>query len=390
MKLTFVNDSPGPTKDMWFVYYGLDPANNDRPSRLADTTGRVVPNAPSAQPTDALAIPVPSTAFTFPMLNAARMYISSGGPLLLQVDAAGNPIPPSAAQPGDPNYSTPWDFFEITYIPVGTDGLFNFNLSNVQSANLAMGFLVSGADPSTKQPVNYSRGWLPGGYSKFLAALGSNSDFSKLILPGTQRVLAPGTAITAFAQKVIPSPLFDEGYLKSYIDKVWAMFETTDLTFIGDPPPNSNQFVTWTGRVKNGQFTFTTNDLPNRVSNIVLNPPSTSDLFENNFLFCASGCGGASPPLQQNYANQLFGTLCAAFNRSMMLKTTTLANAANAAWCQADEFYQDPITNHYSKQIHANCVDGLAYAFQSDDHCNVSSFVSVLNPAQLTITFVAQ
>ena len=138
---------------------------------------------------------------------------------------------------GIPNYNTPWDFFETTYIPDGTNGSFNFNLSNVQSANLPMGFHVSGAEPSTKQPVEYSRGWVPGGYSKFLAALGSNKDFSKLILPGTQRVLAPGTAITAFAQKVMPSALFDSDYLKSCIDKVWAKFETTDLTFVGDPPP---------------------------------------------------------------------------------------------------------------------------------------------------------
>ena len=148
--------------------------------------------------------------------------------------------------------------------------------------------------------------------------------------------------------------------------------------------------MTWTGRVKNGQFTFTTNDLPNRVSNIVLNPPTTSDLFENNFLFCASGRGDPGS-LQENYALQLFGTLCAAFNRSMMLKTTTLANAPNSAWCKATaEFYQDPITNHYAMQIHANSVDRLAYAFQSDDHCNLSTFVAVSNPTQLTITFVAE
>jgi hypothetical protein len=79
--------------------------------------------------------------------------------------------------------------------------------------------------------------------------------------------------------------------------------------------------------------------------------------------------------------------LCAAFNRSVMLTTTTLANAPNSEWCQAKEnFYQDPTTNHYSKTIHANAIDGLAYAFQSDDHCDVSSYVSLINPSVLTIT----
>jgi hypothetical protein len=369
----------------WFVYYGLDSANSNQPVH-ADATGGIVANVPSAKPTTALAYPVPSGPITFPMLSAARLYVSIGEPVLFTVDSAGNPIPPRAADPTDANYQTRWDFFEVTYIPLtGTDGLFNFNLSNVQSANLPLSFGVSGADPSTKKPVEYSRGWLSGGYNDFLSSLGANPDFRQLVLSGTQRVLAPGTAIQAFEQKVIPAPLMDGDYLKAYIERVWAKFAGVDLTFVGDPPPNSNTYVTWTGRVRNGQFTFTTNDLPNLVP-IVLNSPSTSDLFENNFLFCASG-RGAPGSLQEDYALQLFGTLCAAFNRSVMLTTTTLANAPNCEWCQAKEnFYQDPTTNHYSKAIHANAIDGLAYAFQSDDHCDVSSYVSLINPSLLTIT----
>jgi hypothetical protein len=31
-------------------------------------------------------------------------------------------------------------------------------------------------------------------------------------------------------------------------------------------------------------------------------------------------------------------------------------------------------------------IEGLAYAFQSDDHCDVSSYVSVINPSGLTIS----
>lgn len=74
----------------------------------------------------------------------------------------------------------------------------------------------------------------------------------------------------------------------------------------------------------------------------------------------------------------------------MMLRTKTLANAPNSAWCNAEEFYQEGITNHYAKQIHPNSVERLAHAFQSDDHCNASNFVAVSNPTQLTITFIAK
>lgn len=380
MQIQFNNSS----SKIWFTYYGLDPANSNKPAH-ADASGKLVANAPSEKPTADLSNPAPSGPIDFPMLSAARLYISIGEPLLFTVDPAGHPIPPRPADSTDPNYKTQWDFFETTYVPLaGTDGLFNLNLSNVQSANLPLSFQVSGADPSTKNPVDYSRGWLPGGYQKFLSYLGANPDFRNLVLPGTQRVLAPGTAITAFVQKVISTPLIDADYLKGYIEKVWTKFAGVDLTFVGDPPPESNTFVNWTGRVKSGQFTFTTTDLPN-LDPIVLNPPTTSDLFENNFLFCASGGGPA--PLQENYALQLFGTLCAAFNRSMMLTTTTLANTSDCEWCRAKEnFYQDPTTNHYSRAIHANGIDGLAYAFQSDDHCDESSYISLVNPSVLTIT----
>jgi hypothetical protein len=373
--------------DVWFAYYGLDPRNNNRPAH-ADAAGNPVPNVPTTQPTDAITHPVPSGPIPFPMLNAGRLYISRGKPVLFPVDPAGNPIPPRPADPTDPNYETPWDFFEVTYIPLGSDGLFNFNLSNVQSANLPLGFHVAGTEPSTRKPVDYKRGWISGGYDKFLADFRSNPDFHGLVLPTSQRVLAPGTAVTAYEQKVISSPLFAADYFAAYVGQVWNKFEGVDLTFVGDPPPNSGDFVTWRGRVSGGQFIFTTTDLPGLVP-IVLNPPSTSDLLENNFLFCASG-GGTPGSLQQDYALQLFGTLCAAFNRSMMLTTTTLANSSNCAWCKnVQEFYQVPVTNHYARGIHANTLDGLAYAFQSDDHCDVSSYVSLINPPTLALTLSA-
>jgi len=380
VQVKFVNAS----NDTWFAYYGLDPANG-KPLYL-DATGKLVPSVPSAKPTNALAIKVTSAPLDLPMLNAARLYVSTGGPLLFAVGLDGRPLPPQAPDPTDANYHAPWDFFEITCVPSGSDWLFNVNLSSLQSTNLPLSFHVAGTEPSTRQPIEYSRGWLPGGYSKFLADLRANPDFSKLILPDTQRVLAPGTAITAYKQHVIQNPLMDSDYLKAYIEQVWTKFEGTDLTFVGDPPPGHNTFVTWTGRVQNnGKFKFTTSDWPN-LEPIVLNVPTTQELFENN-TFCDSGCGEPLS-LQQNYANQLLGTLYAAFNRSVMLTTTELANAANSAWCMAKEkFYQDPTTNHYSKSIHANTVEGLAYAIQSDDHCNQSSFVSVLNPDLFTITF---
>src|SRR5215471_16599912 len=113
---------------VWFAYYGLDPANENEPAH-ADAAGKIVANVPSSAPTAALAHPAPSGPLPFPMLTAARLYISLGKPVLFTVDSAGNPIPPSAADPTDPNSQPHWDFFEVTYIPlIEPEGLFNFNL----------------------------------------------------------------------------------------------------------------------------------------------------------------------------------------------------------------------------------------------------------------------
>jgi len=157
MQLTF---DQLPKQPVWFAYYGIDPTTN-KPAHLA-SSGQLVPNVPSAKPTDALAHKATPGAIRFPMLRAARMYISPGEPIRLAVDGAGAPLPPMAADPNDVNYKTPWDFFELTYTkPQGTDGLFNVNLSNVQSANLPLAFQVGGLDPSTKKVVRYSRGRKP-------------------------------------------------------------------------------------------------------------------------------------------------------------------------------------------------------------------------------------
>src|ERR1041384_7021466 len=81
MQVKFVNAS----EDTWFAYFGLNPAN-DKPVHV-DATGKVVPNVPSKTPTDALAIKVSSYPFDLPMMRAARMYFSTGGPLLFAVDS---------------------------------------------------------------------------------------------------------------------------------------------------------------------------------------------------------------------------------------------------------------------------------------------------------------
>ena len=102
-------------------------------------------------------------------------------------------------------------------------------------------------------------------------------------------------------------------------------------TLLNGPPPNSGtlRHVDESGDKERPELRLR-QTTTRTASQSFLNSPSTSDLFENNFLFCASGGGNGTPnSLQQDYALQLFGTLCAAFNRSADTLTTTLANSSN-------------------------------------------------------------
>jgi hypothetical protein len=388
--LTFVNKGTTASKNIWFCYYGLDPVKGT-PLYLSDAKGTLTKSVPGKGTTSLCLNVGSSKSFVFPELNAARMYVSYGKPLSFTVGANSRPIPPNPADSKDANYGTKWDFFELTYIPEAgaTSGRFNFNLSVLQSANLDLQFSVDGLIPGTKIAKSYARGWTPGGYAAFVKNMQANKAYAGLVLAGTQRVLAPGTAVQAFTQKIIPKSIFSSTYYDKYTASTFTKYAKDTLTFVGDPPAGSNKFVTWTGQVVGGQFVFT----PPAGNTLGLKPmkwkqPSTTDIFENNFEFCLVGCGSPANPQQQNYALQIFGTLIAAYNRSVMLTNTTFTNNPGGAWCtDTSAWYKDATTNVYSQQIHANSLKGLAYAFQSDDHCDVSSFVAVWNPTNFKITF---
>lgn len=389
--LTFVDRNSTPLTKIWFCYYGLNPVDGT-PLYLADAKGTLKKSEPTSKPSGAFCVNAGAAkSFVIPELNGGRLYVSFAKPLLLAVGANKRIIPPNPAVPGEANYGTKWDFFELTYVPQtgAKTGRFNFNLSTLQSADLPLQFAVSGLIPSTTTPVSYKRGWNPGGAAAFVKQMQSQAAYKNLVLPGTNRVLAPGTAIQAYVSKNIPKPLFAADYYAKYVNGVWTKYQTATLTFIADPPPEKQKKITWTGKVVNGQFVFTPEKNTLGLVPMYWKKPSTTDIFENNFPFCVKGCGPKGS-LQENYALQILGTLIAAYNRSVMLVDTTYTTSPDGAWCKNKaKWYKDPTTNLFSSSMHANSVEGLAYAFQSDDHCDVSSFVAVWNPTNFTITFLA-
>ena len=82
------------------------------------------------------------------------------------------------------------------------------------------------------------------------------------------------------------------------------------------------------------------------------------------------GCDGDLPAPNDLVVGPISRTLCAALNRGT-LGTIDTQPSLNAA-----EFYRNNPTNQYARIIHANMVDGKAYAFAFDD---VGAFESLVH-----------
>ena len=90
------------------------------------------------------------------------------------------------------------------------------------------------------------------------------------------------------------------------------------------------------------------------------------------------GCAGdlAAP---NNDIGAIARTLCAGFNRSSLLDSTTQPTQDPAA------FYQDSVTNYYAKYIHQQMANGKAYAFAFDDVVAQESLVHDGDPTEAFI-----
>jgi hypothetical protein len=317
-----------------------------------------------------------------PPMRAARLYFSFEKKLLLQVNNDGIPSPPigfdSTAQ--NVNYNTIFDFVEWTLFYPSDQG-WNGNLTLVDSVNIPIDYHIVGQS-LTGEKLDYKRGFVPGGYSKFLASMKAQPDFAGLVLPGLNRVLAPNIGLEPFAG--VNGPVFKADYYDSYIDDVWTKYSTEKITIV------TNQGATWHGAVKNGQLVFSPVSGQTDLEPIALKKPTTKEIFACADI-CVSGCKSSTNPLQENLNNQIRGAFLSAMNRSTLLTDTTIGVNPASAYCKdPSKFYQGPKTNFYAKYIHENSEQNLAYTFGIDDYCDQSSYVAVAKPTSFEITLAKQ
>lgn len=127
-------------------------------------------------------------------------------------------------------------------------------------------------------------------------------------------------------------------YFDSYTNSVWTQYQSNPLSVDTQTGAGAVSGTTATGELN--------------VSGQAFAKPTTSDIFT-----CSTGPFATG---QDQTRNAIIPRIAAAFNRSTLLKTNVLP-------APESEYYQETVTNHYSRIVHANNRDGRGYAFPYDD-----------------------
>jgi beta-galactosidase len=261
---------------------------------------------------------------------SGRLYLSLGGPLYLNLDAAtGGLVQPNPANPTDPNAATPYDWVEFTV----DGGGFHGNTTCVDQWCLPIRLEVWDRMGGSAGPVGLeaSRADLLRAWSREVP-----EPFRGLADPGRRRILAPGHASPG-------SPLAN--LLDGGILALWERWRTEPVVFAMDG-------ATYTGRVgEDGALTFTGAGSPGPIR--IPRPPTTLETFR------CDGVLAQGDPL----ARALGARVGALLNRHPLTR------------------------NEYAAFWHRHGLDGLAYGFPYDDVDGRSTYLSVPDPAEVRIAF---
>ncbi|MDX2682803.1 glycoside hydrolase family 64 protein [Streptomyces soliscabiei] len=284
---------------------------------------------------------------------SGRIYFSYGRRLDFRLTTGGL-VQPAVQNPSDPNRDILFNWSEYTL----NDSRLWLNSTQVDmfSAPYAVG--VQRADGST-----VSTGHLrTGGYDGFFAALraqpGGWANLVQSRPDGTVlRALSPLYGVETGA---LPANVMDD-----YVNRVWQKYATTTLTVtpFADQPGTK-----YYGRVSGGVMNFS------NASGTVLTSfrkPDAASIF---------GCHSLLDAPNDAVRGPISRTLCAGFNRSTLLVDSNQPDTTTA------NFYQDAVTNHYARKVHAQMADGKAYAFAFDDVGQQESLVHDGAPRQAYLT----
>ncbi|MBK3565163.1 glycoside hydrolase family 64 protein [Streptomyces sp. MBT62] len=311
-------------------------------------------NPPTPAPDASIAGPAAgqSTTIRIPKFSG-RIYFSYGQKLVFKLTTGGL-VQPAVQNPTDPNRNILFNWSEYT---LNDSGLWiNSTQVDMFSAPYAVG--VQRSDGSTASTGHLKSG----GYTGFFNALrGQPGGWANLIQTRSDgtvlRALSPTYGIETGA---LPSTVMDD-----YINRVWSKYSSSTLTVTPfADQPNTKYY----GRVSGNVMNFT-----NSSGAVVttFQKPDAASIF---------GCYKYLDAPNDLVRGPISRTLCAGYNRSTLLVNPNQPDTTTA------NFYQDVVTNHYARKIHAQMADGKAYAFAFDDVGAQESLVNDGNPQQAYLT----
>ena len=281
-----------------------------------------------------LGAPGNTVTVTVPHLAGSRIWFSVDGTLTFLLNPGPGLVEPSVTNPSDPNINLSWDFCEFTF---NSSQLF-VNISYVDFVCLPISLTLTNTLGATKHVA----GMGPDGLNQVCSGLraqdaSDHAGWSSLIVPkpngGNLRALSANNGIT------MKNSLF-AGYYQPYVDQVWSNYTNQTLSI-----DTQAQWGTVTGHVANNALDFGAGGK--------FAQPSTSDIFS-----CSTGPFANTSNIE---TGALTARISAAFNRSTLLIDSVEPSGGPG------NYYQNPITNHYSRIVHAANLDGLGYAFPYDD-----------------------
>lgn len=365
LNFNLVNQSGSDTAYAYVTGLAID--NNDALFLLgADGKTAYYPSSPSATMTalsQDCAIPLgPSGStktITIPHIAGGRLWFVRDSKLTFYLNPGPALVEPSSSNPSDPNYNLFWDFCEFTW----NSAQLYVNITFVDFVSLPIALALTTTSGETKSV----KGLPANGLDTICTALKAqnakdNAGWDKLIITNNGRNLravSPNNGIT------LTSGLF-ANYYDPHVAQVWSKYTTDTLTVNTQASAGDV-----TAKVSNGKLTFSS-------GNITYDQPSTADIFSNS--------SGAFAVSGDSTKDAITARLAAAFNRSTLLIDTNQPNGEQVA-----NYYQNAVTNHYSRICHATTLDGRGYAFPYDDVApsngtDQSGSVFDSSPKLLTVT----
>ena len=309
-------------------------------------------NPPTPAPDASIAGPTNGHSLTIRLPKfSGRVYFSYGQKLNFFVTTGGL-VQPAVQNPSDPNSKILFNWTEYTLndsgIWINSTQVDMFSAPYAVSTQGAQGTQTTGHLKTDGYAAVFSAlRSAPGGYGGLIQTA---SDGSVL------RALAPGHGIGA--------GLISASVMSDYINRVWTYYasHTMVVTPFGDQPS-----LVYNGRVSGNVMNFT-----NSSGAVVTSfqKPDSDSVF---------GCYNLLDAPNDLVRGPISRTLCAGYNR------TTLLTSTNQPYNVPSAFYQDADTNFYAKAVHAQMIDGKAYAFAFDDVGNNESLVHDDTPSSATI-----